>query len=122
MNIPTNIGKSTILATCIFWTINLTHEGDLDFAPIIILSLIPICICVTLTILITICPIFWAFKKENDSNITLVKKLFPYYAIVAFSLCVFGATASNYDFYFVSFFIAAYLTTAQSWIWFAKEK
>ena len=122
MNIPSNIGKSILLASSIFWVIYLIQEGDLDFAPIVVLSLIPISICVSLTIVITICPVFWALRKEKEDNKSLAKRCFPYYAIIASILCIYGINASYFDSFFVSFLISAYLTTAQSWVWFAKEK
>lgn len=122
MHIPSNIGKSTLLATCIFWTINFSKDFDLDFLSFVLLSIIPICICVTAVVIGTICPVFWLLKKDTESNTLFFKKWFPYYIILAFGLCVFGAFTSNLEFYFVSFFITVFITTAQSWVWFAKEK
>lgn len=122
MNLPKNIGKSTLLAMSIFWTINFTKDFDWDFMPFVILSAIPIGLCVAVVITATICPLFWVFKKKNESNLVFSKKHFPYYNILAFCLCLLGVFTSDFDFYFISFFITAYLTTAQSWVWFAKEK
>ncbi len=122
MHIPSNIGKSTLLATCIFWTINFSKDFDSDIFLLVFMSIIPICISVTAVIIGTICPIFWLLKKENESNTLFFKKWFPIYTILAFSLCVFGAVVSNLEFYLVSFYITVYITTAQSWVWFAKEK
>lgn len=122
MHIPKNIGKSTLLAMCVFWTINFTEDFNWDFIPFVLLSVIPICICVTAVVIGTICPVFWAFKKEDESNTLLFKSYFPYYIILVFSLCLFGVFASDYKIYSISFFITVFITTAQSWVWFAKEK
>jgi hypothetical protein len=122
MNIPSNISKSTLLAMCVFWAINFTKDFDLDFSPFVLLSIIPISICVTIVLLFTICPFFWILKKKEESNSTLFKRCFPYYTIVVFGLCLFAAFASNFEFYYMNFLITAYVTTAQSWVWFAKEK
>lgn len=122
MNIPSNIGKSTLLAMCIFWIINFTKDFDSDFLPFVLLSIIPIGICVTLVIVFTICPAFWFLKKKNESNYSVTKRFFPYYIILVFGLCVFGIIASDSEIYLTSFFISVFITTAQSWLWFAKEK
>ncbi|WP_299386747.1 hypothetical protein [uncultured Lacinutrix sp.] len=121
MNVPSNVGKSTLLAMCIFWIINFTKDVSMDLAGIVLLSAIPIFICVTLVIIITICPIFWILKKDTISNYAIAKKYFPYYAIVMFGLCLMGVIASRADIYSISFFITVFITTAQSWVWFAKE-
>ena len=121
MNIPSNIGKSTLLAMCIFWIINFTKDFDSGFLPFVLLSIIPIGICVTLVVIITICPIFWIFQKEKESNNSLSKRCFPYYIILVFGLCVLGIIASDSEIYLISFFITAFFTTAQSWVWFTKE-
>lgn len=122
MNVPSNIGKSTLLAMCVFWTINFSKDFDLDFFPFVLLSVIPICICVTAAIVGTICPVFWLLKKNTESNTSFFKKCFPYYTVLTFGLCSYGVFASNSEFYFVSFLITVYITTAQSWVWFAKEE
>ncbi|WP_156112443.1 hypothetical protein [Lacinutrix jangbogonensis] len=122
MNLPSNIGKSTLLATCVFWIINFTEEFDQDILGLVLLSIIPICICVTLVIILTICPVFWFLKKEDESNYSLAKRCFPYYIILMFGLCALGATTTYYELYFISFLVSAFITTAQSWVWFTKEK
>lgn len=122
MNILSNIGKSILLAMCVFWIINFSKEFKTDMLPFVLLSIIPISICVTLVIIITIVPLFGLLQKKKESNYSLTKKCFPYYIILVFGLCVFGIIASDSEFYFISFFITAFITTAQSWVWFAKEK
>ena len=121
MNIPSNVGKSTLLAMCIFWIINFTKNISMDLAGFALLSAIPIFICVSLVIIITICPVFWFLKKDNVSNYAIAKKYFPYYIIVMFALCLMGIITSRSDVYSISFFITVFITTAQSWVWFAKE-
>jgi len=121
MNLPSNIGKSTLLAMGVFWTINFTESFELNMLPFILLSIIPICICVTLAIIITICPVFWIFQKENENNMTLSKRCFPYYIVIFFLVCICVAFTSGFEFYLVSFLCSAFITTAQSWVWFAKD-
>lgn len=122
MNILSNIGKSAILATCIFWVIILTNDFDWDFVPFIFLSVIPIYICCSLTILITICPIFWFIENNDFSKQRIFKTYFPIYTILIFGFCAYGIYKSSSEIFILSFYISVYITTAQSWVWFAKEK
>jgi len=122
MNIPNNLLKSTLLATLIFWTINFTEEMDINYVPIVILSIIPIFICCAITITLTICPIFWLLENEKMSKKRIFKTCFPIYSIIAFSLCAKSIYTIQSEIFFISFLITAYITTAQSWVWFAKEK
>ena len=122
MNIPLNLAKSSLLALVIFWTIICAEEGlDNDLVLVILLSFIPIFLVVTIVITGSICPIFWFAKKENRNSIQIFKRYFPYYAIIAFFSSVFGIIISNYDIYLMAFFVAAFITSSQSWVWFAIE-
>lgn len=123
MNLPLNLSKSSLLALVIFWTIIGTEEGlDNDLILLILLSFIPIFLAVTIVIISTICPIYWLTKKENCNNIQIFKTYFPYYAILAFFICVFGIIISDFEIYLIAFYVAAFITSSQSWVWFAKEK
>ncbi|MDO5980097.1 hypothetical protein [Flavivirga spongiicola] len=117
MNTPSVILKSTILATCIFWIILISENFQNDMIPFVFLSIIPISICCTVTILFTIMP-FFLLKKDGSSNKSVFKKYFPFYAIVSFSLCCYGVIELTFA---ISFFISAFFTTMQSWIWLAKD-
>ncbi|WP_452219854.1 hypothetical protein [Lacinutrix salivirga] len=124
MNISANIGKSILLAFVVFWTINFTDDIDFDtdMLGLAILSIIPIGICVTIVIVATICPVFWIFSNKDMDRKKVFKNYFPFYTIVAFSVCAFGIYTFNSEVFIISFLITAYITTAQSWVWFAKQK
>jgi len=122
MNFPLNLAKSSLLALAVFWTIILSEDGfDADFTLLILLSCIPIFLVVTVVIIFTICPIYWLAKKEDFNKQQVFKTYFPYYTTIAFFICVFGMYSSNFDTYMIAFFSSAYITTSQSWVWFAKE-
>ncbi|WP_347922414.1 hypothetical protein [Pontimicrobium sp. SW4] len=122
MHILGNIGKSSLLAASIFWMIILSDTFDLDMVPYIFLSLIPIYIICALTILITICPIFWFLENDNYSKQRIFKTYFPIYTIIAFGFCLYSIYKSSFDVFVLSFYVSAYITTTQSWVWFSKEK
>ena len=124
MRIPSTILKSTILATCIFWILIIMSEGFQSYMiPLVFLSMIPISICCAITILLTIVPFFW-FRSNGLSdglghrNKIIFNKYFPFYAIVTFCLCLYGIIELTFA---ISFFLSAFFTTMQSWIWLAKE-
>lgn len=119
MNIPENILKATLFATSIFWLILMALKGfDINRSTFVVISLIPISICCAITICITIVP-FFSFKKKGKNNRTIFNTYFPYYAIVSFSLCLYGSIKVP-D--LICFFAAAFFTTLQSWVWFGKER
>lgn len=122
MNILSNIGKSAILAICIFWIINLTYDFHREYIPFMFLSLIPIYFCCALIIIFTICPIFWFFGNAHYSKERIFKTYFPIYTIVMFGFCIYCIYKTSFEIFVLSFFITAYITTSQSWAWFAKEK
>lgn len=122
MNILSNILKSSLLAMVIFWTINLTETFNLDLLPFVFLSFIPIFICCTLTILITICPFYYLLTTKDCNKKKVFKNYFPFYSIIVFALCCYGIYVFGSEIFIVSFFITAYLTSAQSWVWFSKNK
>jgi len=122
MHILSNIGKSSLLAASIFWIIILSDTFDWDMVPFIFLSLIPIYVICALTILITICPIFWFLENDNYSKQRIFKTYFPIYTTLMFILCAYSIYKISTDIVVLSFFISAYITTVQSWVWFSKEK
>lgn len=81
------------------------------------LSMIPICICCSATIVFSILPFFWTKKKGQDNRVVF-KKYFPFYAIVSFTLCAYGFLEVHDA---IPFFVAAFLTSLQSWVWYAKR-
>ena len=121
MNVPKNLGKSSLLASVIFWIIIGSKELDMGMILLAMLSYIPIFLCVTLVIMCSICPFFWFTTNKTYTNVQVFKMYFPYYSCITFGLCCYGIINSDYDLYFTAFCISAYLTTNQSWVWFAKE-
>ncbi|TJY36416.1 hypothetical protein [Pontimicrobium aquaticum] len=122
MHILGNIGKSSLLAASIFWIIILSDTFNWDMVPYIFISLIPIYVICALTILITICPIFWFLENDNYNKQRIFKTYFPIYTTLMFSLCAYSIYKISTDIVVLSFFISAYITTVQSWVWFTKEK
>ncbi len=120
MNIPGNLAKSSLLALVIFWAVMATKEFEIDMIPFVLLSYIPIFICVALIIIGTICPIFWMTVTESFGKKNIFKKYFPYYSIVAFGVCGYGILSLE-SIFASAFFIAAFITVCQSWVWFAKD-
>ena len=117
MNLPKTILKAIILATTIFWLILTATEGfNEDRIYLVFLSLIPISICCSLVIALTISPFFW-LKKSGDSNRLVFKKYFPFYTIISFSLCLYGTLQ---DPLIICFYLSAFFTTMQTWVWLAK--
>lgn len=121
MNVPKNLGKSSLLASVIFWIIIGSKEFDMGMILLAILSYIPIFLCVTIVIIGSICPFFWFTTNETYTKTQVFKMCFPYYTCIAFGLCCYGIINSDYDLYFSAFWISTYITTNQSWVWFAKE-
>ncbi|MCK8480147.1 hypothetical protein [Psychroserpens algicola] len=121
MNLPGNLFKSAVLAFAIFWFIIISEDViDSDTPLLMFLSCIPIFLMVTIVIIGSICPVFWLASKEHTTKQDIFKTYFPYYAIIASSACVFGIYVSNNE--LIAFFSSAFITTCQSWVWFAKEK
>ncbi|MDO5970910.1 hypothetical protein Q4Q35_13950 [Flavivirga aquimarina] len=123
MNISSVIFKSTVLATCIFWIVIMSQGFQNYMIPLVFLSMIPISICCAITIFLTIVPFFWVRRGElvdefDGRNRIIFKKYFPFYAIVSFSLCLYGIVESIFA---ISFFVSAFFTTMQSWVWLAKD-
>ena len=123
MNVPNNLAKSCTLALVVFWiVIGSSNDANHDDLPVLILlSIIPIFVMVTIVVITSICTIFWASAKKDFSKYHIFKAYFPYYAIVVFTLCTIGIFASNFDIYMIAFFTSAFITTSQSWVWFAKD-
>ena len=111
--------KASLLATVLFWTLDISAGYYDQISPLMILSIIPILILCSLAIWITIMPFFW-LKSENISADAIFKKYFPCYSIIAFSLCSYFIIASNFANVVCVFFITAFFTLMQSWVWICK--
>lgn len=117
MNTSRVILRSTFLAASIFWIIIFSENFEHIMILLFFLSIIPISICCAITILITILPFFW-FKKDGTSPQSIFNSYFPYYAIAMFSICLYGVWKEPEV---ISFFVSAFLTTMQAWVWFGKK-
>ena len=122
MKIASNIFKSSVLAYIIFWLIILAFEPDEIYGLFFIFSYIPIFICVALVVGFTICPFFWVFMNEKRNTKQVFKLCFPWYSVIGFSICFYQVHQFEYYFFALAFFTSAFLTTCQSWLWFALEK
>tara|TARA_B100000809_G_C15054414_1_gene500174 strand:+ start:743 stop:1159 length:417 start_codon:yes stop_codon:yes gene_type:complete len=111
--------KASLLATVLFWTLDISAGYYDQISPLMILSIIPILILCSLAIWITIMPFFW-LKSENISADAIFKKYFPCYSIIAFGLCSYFIIASNFANVVCVFFITAFFTLMQSWVWICK--
>jgi FtsH-binding integral membrane protein len=114
--------KATVLATLLIWVLNANeHNFNIEIAPFIVLSTIPIWIVCFTSITLTIVP-FSAFKKLKTSNKQVFKRYFPYYSICMFIGCVTACVYSSFDEFVITFFITAFFTATISWVWFFKKK
>lgn len=120
MNFSSVIIKSTLLSTCIFWLVIMSENFETDIIPFIFISIIPITLCCSLTILFTITPFFW-LKNKKKSNTDVHKRYFPFYTLSCFGLCISIIIGSRFDIFIISFFSAAFFTSLQAWIWFVKD-
>lgn len=121
MNVFLNFCKSTVLATLIFWMIISPKSFEVDTFLFVLLSMIPVFVCCVVTIALTIYPFFRLFETETFDKKAVFNTFFPFYAIVAFSLCIYVIFLSDLEFYMIAFFTSAFMTTSYSWVWFSKE-
>ena len=121
-NIPSTTLKSTGFATILFWLLISTSErmGN-DVFLLILISTIPIIIICLLAITFTTMPFYWLEKNKLNSN-QIFNKYFPYYSIMLFGICSYFIVISNFESFVVSFFITAFFTASQTWIWIFKLK
>jgi hypothetical protein len=118
-NLGVAILKATLMTTIIFWLFVFYDDFDLGMIPYILLSIIPISIICSLTILFTIMPFFW-FLKNNTSKKIIFEKYFPFYSIMIFLLFLYAIVISRFQEYVIAFFMSAFFILIQSWIWLCK--
>ncbi len=119
-NIPLALLKSSVLATILFWVLIFASvEFNFDAYPFVIISIFPISIVCCLTIAITVLP-FYFIEKVHMSNRKIFKKHFPFYSIFVFGFSSYCIVSSNFDSIVCAFFISAFFTLMQSWIWIFK--
>ena len=121
MNLLTNICKSTILATAVFWIILISKFFYVEMIPLVPLSMIPIFFCCAITISLTISPLFWWFESSKFDKKQVFETFSPFYSIAAFGLCVALIVSFNFQSYSIAFATSAFVSTSQSWIWMAKS-
>lgn len=116
LNTSTTIIKATGLSGVIFWAIIFTDYFNSEMFLFVLLSVIPVSICCSLTICLTIAPFYW-LKQKHKSYKHIYKTYLPYYAIILFGLCIYLIVFSNFELFFIAFVTAAFFTTLKSWSW-----
>ncbi|ARV16649.1 hypothetical protein [Polaribacter sp. SA4-12] len=117
-NLSSTLLKAICLATVLFWILIIPEDLN-QISPLFIVSIIPIAIVCSLTILVTITPFFW-LAKEGVTDHEIFKKYFPYYSIITFGILIYFVILSNFESFVCAFFITAFITLMQSWIWICK--
>ena len=117
-NLSSTLLKAICLATVLFWIL-IISEDFYQISLLILISIIPIAIVCSLTIIVTITPFFW-LAKENVTDHEIFKRYFPYYSIITFGISTHFVILSNFESYVCAFFITAFITLMQSWIWICK--
>ena len=92
-NLSSTLLKAIFIATILFWALIIPEMFNQIFI-LIILSIIPIAIVCSLTIIVTITPFFW-LAKEGVTDQEIFKKYFPFYAIIAFSISLYFMIDKN---------------------------
>lgn len=118
-NLGATIFKAICLSTLLFWTLILSEKFNEEVIPFIFLSIFPIAIVCSLTIIITVFPFFF-FEKNDLTNKVIFKKYFPFYSITTFGLSIYAILYSNVEYFICVFIITAFFTLMQSWIWISK--
>jgi len=114
--------KATVFSTLLIWVLNANeHNFNIEIAPFIILSTIPIWIVCFTSIVVTIVP-FSTYKKVKTSNKQLFKRYFPYYSIFVFIGCVIACMYSNFNEFVINFFVTTFFTATISRVWFFKNE
>lgn len=121
MELLFNFLKSTMLATLVFWGIIFTEQFTLEMLPFVFLSVLPIFIVCIIAITFTIRPFFWVMETEVFDRKSVFRKVFPFYSMICFAICIYGILMSSNAIYFIAFFSASFISTSQSWVWFTKE-
>jgi hypothetical protein len=117
-NLSSTLLKAICLATGLFWILIISEDFN-QISLLILISIIPITIVCSITIIVTITPFFW-LAKENVSNHEIFKKYFPYYSIINFGISLYFIIDTNFENFICAFFITAFITLMQSWIWICK--
>ncbi|MDG5492668.1 hypothetical protein [Psychroserpens sp. SPM9] len=120
MNVPSNLAKSCSLATIIFWAVIAIEPIEFNALPFVILSVIPVFFCTSLVIVLTICPFFWTAKTKGANPVKVFKTWHPYYTIICFGISISVIVLADFESFIIAFFTSAFITTNQSWVWFAK--
>ena len=121
MHIGTNIGKSFLLATGLFWGLNLELFIADNLLAFAVFSIIPIFIITALTIVFTIAPFFWLGLNKTNNYKKVYSVFFPFYAITAFTLLMILVVSSNFLMPIIAFSVSAFITTSTSWLWFSRQ-
>ena len=113
--------KSSLTATCMFWLLIFQTDFDSFLLMMVPISVIPITIISSLTILGTIMPFYW-FNINKLNKYQIFKKYFPVYSITIFTISCYYVIISKYDHFVLAFFLTAFFTLMQAWVYIFKIK
>ncbi|APZ45102.1 hypothetical protein BW723_01780 [Polaribacter reichenbachii] len=119
--IPKLLVKASILSAIIFWIQVLFEDYNtvIRIIPYVFLSIIPIFIICSFTVFFSILILYYSVRNKM-SNPEIFKRFFPYYTIVIFGICSYFIIISNFQTFVCIFFITAFFTLMQTWIWLCK--
>ena len=121
MPILENTIKSTLLAASIFWLFYIDHIYPSRIITYVLISFLPIFICCLMTIAASIYPFFFIGGTSKIARQKTFTIYFPYYVMIAFSFSGVLLISTRFDPFILSFITSAFITTSQSWVWFAKQ-
>lgn len=113
--------KSSLIATCMFWLLVFQTDFDSFLLMMVLISVIPITIISSLTILGTIMPFYW-FNINKLNKYQIFKKYFPVYSITIFTISCYYVIISKYDHFVLAFCLTAFFTLMQAWVYIFKIK
>ena len=122
-NTITTAAKAAMLSSGLL-TLAFSSTQDLynyDLVMIFFISLLITFFISLGMIIFTVLP-FYYIEYERSNTRMMFKKFFPYYTIVCFSCCLFIIITQNFEEISILLFSIAYVTAAQSWVWFFKPK
>ncbi len=121
--IPKLILKASVLSAIIFWVQILFEDYStvIGIIPYVILSIIPIFIICSLTIFFCILILYYSVRNKMSNN-EIFRRFFPYNAIVIFCVCAYSIIISNFQIFVCIFFITAFFTLIQAWVWLCKPE
>lgn len=112
--------KCTFFSSSLFWLIGNENIGN-EFLLLWLISIFILFFISLIMIVTTILPIH-EFEKNRLNKNQFVKKYFPYYAIIFFTICFASLVESNFNKFMLTVTITAFFTAMMSWFWLFKTK